>query len=691
MSDKQPNPLVDIPFTAGEQPTADKLTAVTAQLKTTVSDLGGMIGDPRGVGYRYNENIAQHLTMSWGIGDTGSLHGATLPLNIANLARLIGPASALNPRMLESSTQVQETIPAGVTFYKTKYPIDTGSAVTISVTDWTTSVGTSITTFTAANQYGYEADGRVYATTPSGAAGTITYNTNPTNYFGGANHPYSQWNVIPDPNQINSGGSGISWSGPTAGYYTATFPVITHQQSNIDNSSAALSDADINYNQTYTLPKVLTDYYSAGNVIPSGFLLLVNATTGIAYPDATYVYNTTTSVNIGGIDITDEINAGNAFFIITVGTSITQSVDHLRYQMNRHKHDQRFGEEAILAADIAGWASVAGADGPYVPSSLPNNHAPQYLMREGYNASEVGYNDNNIMLGALGVGSSTQGRGSKYSDTGDSYRLFFGTINTAYLYKDSTDRLWGYGSNGVILDTASNSYDVVAQAGLRVTDAGTTTSGMTYNLNSIEAQNGVAAGAATIGGNIMSKYGSGVFQGLVAGPTNNSINMAATDTAISKWEIDTDGTGAANYSTGSAWVAPRFYVLHYAEINVSTAAGSVTAGWVDQGAYFEREIALPSFMTSGNSYNSFTANEGSHVVLGGQVMVKADGVGYRYWPTGIDAANGVSGGGEQVSWYVNGSAIRVRVLQATGSDFATASSIDLKILLFVAANRVTMS
>ena len=66
MADKTSTTLVPITFAAGEQPPADKLTAITAQLRAGVGKMESLLGDPHGEGFPYASALSTQLSPAWG-------------------------------------------------------------------------------------------------------------------------------------------------------------------------------------------------------------------------------------------------------------------------------------------------------------------------------------------------------------------------------------------------------------------------------------------------------------------------------------------------------------------------------------------------------------------------------------------------------------------------------------------------
>jgi hypothetical protein len=437
-------------FVAGETPTAAKLNSITAQLKNASQQLEKALGDIRDQSYPYSAATAARLSAEYGRTDSAALGAAeTRTLDIANVARLIGPASALNPIVLPGSLTVTEAVPAGVNEFALEWMPEDPTALTFSVSGSGSAFHTRQSDpadLSAAGHYYVDAYGRIYCTraTHATSPGTVTYEINRESWFGGPGYEGSTYNVLPDPNQLASGGAGVSFgSVDSQGRYPATLPVATYAQFNTAMGSIALSSADPNYNEQLKLPLVLTENYTAGDFIPEGFILLKNFSTGEVYDQAEYTYNNSTSVLVGNVDLTDAISRGDKFYFVTVGTDITTSIDDLRRKM-RHGHERRFGEPLVPAYALSEWTKGPwGSEGSFVVSSIAGNHAPQYLHRYGYQSSENDWNDNNIMRGDIVLGVSGQSPGSYLgastgSLAGSTYKIAFGHPNRNYIHENQS-------------------------------------------------------------------------------------------------------------------------------------------------------------------------------------------------------------------------------------------------------------
>jgi hypothetical protein len=266
---------------------------------------------------------------------------------------------------------------------------------------------------------------------------------NPNKWNGGKNYAQAKFNVIPDPNQLTAGGDGCAIGALTPqSRYPVTLPICTHQQSNLAITSVVLNTADINYSQQLELPVVLVNNFTSGDSIPSGFLYLKNWTTNEMYEDATYFYDTESSIEVGNVDLSDAIASGDKFCIVTVGTDITTSIDDLRNKMF-HNHDRTHGEPFVVAEGIAGQVAQEGESGPFTYSNRPGNYFPQYLHRDGYTDTyDNNINARNAMRGDIMFGLSPATLGAYLGSTGETYGLRFGGIsNEARIYRNSDDDL----------------------------------------------------------------------------------------------------------------------------------------------------------------------------------------------------------------------------------------------------------
>lgn len=461
-------------FVEGETPSAAKLNSITAQLRNASQQLEKAVGDIHNQSYPYSSDHPDNLSIAYGRAAeaTGLSPDTTRPLDIANLARLIGPASALNPMVLEGTLQVTEDVPSGVYEFCLNYPPESTTSVTFTDNGVGSTFENQITlnpaNIAAPGDYYIDDLGRVFTTRETSATpNTVTYTVDRSSWNGGSQYLGSRFNVIPGPNQLAAGGNGCSIGGadPSDGSREIVTPTLTSAQFNETLDSTALSDQDPNYQEQLALPLVITAVYSAGETIPEGFIYLKNWTTGEVYDTATYSYVSSTAVKIGGVDITVEVDRGDVFALITVGTDVTTSIDDLRRKM-RHGHDRAYGEPLVPASAITNFtAGPWSSQGSFTKSTISGNVAPQYLHRYGYNALETEYNDANVMRGDLVLGKSSALAGSYVSDPTDASilidtnKLAFGHPNRNYIYERAT------GPQALVFHTEKSSLEMTAPEG----------------------------------------------------------------------------------------------------------------------------------------------------------------------------------------------------------------------------------
>ena len=669
-------------FVDGETPTAAKLSSITAQLRNAAEQLEQAVGDIHDESYPYSTSTTATLSPAWGRTAEGTpVSGAsTRALEIANIARLIGPASNLNPEVIGGSRSVTQDVPAEVHEFALKYPPASGSSFTFSDTTVFDDEVSGPLGLDADGDYYITDDGKVYtvSATDSTTPGTVQYTIDPDEWFGGPNYLGARFNVIPDPNQMSTG-TGCSVGALDAnGRRPVTLPTISHAQFNDDMDNSVLSPSDANYGQQLKLPLILTENYSVGETIPSGFLILKNWTTGEVYADAEYLYNGESSVLIGQVDITTEVDRGDKFCVVTVGTDITTSIDDLRRKMG-HTHDRSFGEPFVDVEGISGWtAGPWGSKGSFTASNIEGNYAPQYLHRYGHDTDEAGWNDENAMRGSIVLG-ATSGSPGSYVNTAPgqtSYSIYFtGAGGSAARIRKILNALeiTADDTGGIDLETSAGDIDLKSAGGIDldayggdvrtrgglhlIYDAGDSYVSSAPHL----ANSGMHMGGLT--GNADFGFGAVGADSLIAGPLNSQY----TD-GLDLWAIDENGstnsnstgTGANHYattqttqnydSTGAAngWVVPAFQVIHYAQWNRSftpkTVSGGSPAQW-DQMAYLQANIKLPDYL-----YDDFANNMGGNAVLGYTVMVKSPDVNNRWWTVGGSGRYGTDNGERIISY-----------------------------------------
>ena len=453
MADKKKAGVSVVPeFVAGEQPSAEKFNAIGVQLERAASELEKAVGDIWGESWPYTDADSTKLTLPYGrklkdAGPVDSVDENGQYLDIANIARLIGPASNLNPIILgnfgpegSSADYIDNvsTFQLGP-YAKDKrefllpYPPSDVHSMSFS--------GASASTYfasrksdhglvTSSGAWHCDDQGRltVWNAIPAGTEIYVTYNVKPVEWGNGPSVQGSTFNVIPDPNQIYNGGAGCTATLSGDGYLV-NLPSCTHAKSNYNVTSSALDENDINYGQQLYLPKVLQENFVVGNTIPEGFLYIRDNETGKVYNDATYVYQSANSLMVKNVTL----ETSHSFSILTIGSTITDNIHDIRHKLYRHSHDGSFGEPLVHIKDIVGILEDQPTKGQYLESPIKGNWMPQYLHRDGYSSSELDKNDNNALRGHLVIGlnptSVAAGQYVSSSTTGDSsdtYSICFG-------------------------------------------------------------------------------------------------------------------------------------------------------------------------------------------------------------------------------------------------------------------------
>lgn len=554
MADKFKRTLpVDISFTAGEMPTATKLNALVSGVKTALTTIEKFLGDGWDESYPYFSTSDTLAAPTINMFDT--VLGGEKKLEMTSLSRLIGPSSALNPKHLshvsETERSVTESITAGRTSFRLRYsPVDTSSLVWSDTTTFANrklSVGLVLV---AGDYYVNSFTGEVNTITTTGAGSTVTYKT--AGWFDAfAAYPGSSFNVIPDPNQATK----CTASGPTDGKYTITLPTITHQEADDTDLATALSDDDLNYGVQLQLPEVL-NHLASGDTIPEGFLYIRDDNTNEVFRSASYYYVSATQLKVGGVTL----DTSHGFTVITVGTTITQSIQDLQTKLFRLRRGLDSGY-AIKIDNVTGLVgpsrntSLSGSE-PYVPSEAPNNHLPQYLHRDGYFGTDYddgNINDSNGMRGDLVMLATTRnGSNTRAHLDSSSALIWFGKQTTGpqikyhrasgtqgYLYLKGPNE--GLYDDGVYVD---DQLSVVT--GIK---SGTTSSAGFLKWHVVEGTMVVSGGAGAgtmavttldgkdvVGISIVIEIGAGAWYG----PGDNAVRgyQASWDTVTDSIDID---------------------------------------------------------------------------------------------------------------------------------------------------------
>lgn len=707
MADKKKAGVSVVPeFVAGEQPTADKFNAISVQLERASSELEKSVGDVWGESWPYSTSSTTKLTLPYGrnLTNDGKVNNAYDSfLDIANIARLIGPAANLNPtfpeffdgeadpiysvedEVLQSTSATEERRE-----FWLRFPPDLSSSIPAPGG----TAGASLTRRTLTHDL-VRASGdwcvtedRKFTTfdpVPIGQSLTVTYQTTPQAWGTGPDVPGSTYNVIPDPNQTASTSGTQCTATPAGDGYTVQLPTASHTRINDNGTNTQLNgDGDIAEAAQLSLPRVLRDNFIAGDVIPEGFVYLRDNVTGKLYSDAVYRYNDSNTLRVENV----ELDVAHGFSVITIGSTITEAIHDLRYKWFRHSHDGTYGEAPIHVSSLAGILESEGDTGIYVTSQIANNWMPQYLHRDGYRADSDA-NDNNIMRGDLVIGKSSASPGSYHDASGLSYSLYLGDTLTGPRF---------YNNNGALVQYIQGMWDVTATTAVQIESGssisleadgyGTFQSENTLRLRSnsddVNIQGGlelktssnpyvpdylvdnVGLRVASLAGNVSATESNTVLGGLAAGPLSNGYGGAELDL----WAINENGKNpnasptptddgtthfgyATTLTTGVAvttgWVTPVFQVIHYAQQNLTfnpeDENGTFNPSW-SQTSHWQTNINLPRYL-----YDDMVDEKGGNAVIGCMVMVKSPWQNSRWFTNG----GGRFGtyGGEDIIAYID--------------------------------------
>ena len=461
-----------VQFTTGERLKAEKLNYLIDVLETNINHLGAAIGDI------YDENVSPDLKerSEWGKqfdSNNPATDSKKRRFDIANLARLIGPASNLNPqavRTINDPITITEEVPEGVIEYCFKYPIKSSVA---NIEGYANVINKE--NFIGPGLY-YIENNTIYFSNATDSEKTISYDTDPREYNGGPNYQGASFNVYPDPNQDDLENKlTVQYDQDPDGNvsYIITLPSIQNQQGSFAHNfeTTSLDNSDINLGSQLKWPEWIRNL-DDNSIIPSHSLYLKNYSLNESYLDAIYTKVSDTEILVTNLQIGNQECIDNYDLrVITVGTDITTSIDDLRNKMFLHKHDGSFGEPKINIKDITGFYETEAPSGPYYPSSTDWNHLSGYLHRDGYQPNSDIVNGDNAMRGPLMMGlvdfdPITNKEISSDQSNESSYGIYFGS-DRAYLKKFANKvlslislegKLSLYGADGVEVVGQENSF-----------------------------------------------------------------------------------------------------------------------------------------------------------------------------------------------------------------------------------------
>jgi len=651
---------ISVEFTQGEQPSGAKFQGWAAQTEAGLNKISTIVGDVWSENFP-SVNLFVHTER---------------PSTIANLARLIGPASMLNPlrqgRQELTETLDASTIPAGVNEFS--LVDDCGCSPPL---DWsgtfpagTLSVNSSIETalgnisgsvfssrknskdaVTSSGDYYVDLNGRVFTFDKTGSySGTETYTTKmyPDTYDG------ATMNVIPDFNQTTPLCNATS----ETGYFKVQLPTLTKYQHR-DSLGNLLEPGDVGAPPNdgsgvqALVPRVLSDTtgmnLSAGDAIPEGFMYLWDDTNKEIVSGASFLYDTTSSVRVTGATL-EETNT--RYRLITVGNTITEHLAWLTRRFDVHDHSGREHGFAINHADLSKMhidASTVSSEWSLTvsspPSTISGNDHPQYLSRYGWVSSLDAGQYDNAMLGHLFMAAD-------YSDfTANNYntsahsskRIYFGHQYT-FIYKDA--------SNNLIFD-AMNLFVNEGDTDAKITfgDDGPVFGYDSTSTTFYLTQSSSLASSRLEAGTVIATDETSPFSGT---PTNKNYAMMNADT--------TDGGKLLLYKSNGSYIKSYFNLdnpIVYFRENTS----AVTAELYLSSSSFKISASHKIVLNIGNisnltitdssSYTKITGSEGLYLQAGdaSSIVISA--------PVGItlDAGGGSSlvlASGGQVSFTGSG-------------------------------------
>jgi hypothetical protein len=473
---------VNVDFVDGEQPSSPKFDGWAGQTNNGMAFLAGVIGDVWGDEFGSNK-LYPHRAR---------------PGNIANIARLLGPASALNPcrqarQLLNVTINPAVDIPAAVNefqlpvvpieFYggvssdadKALHRPDSGAgAGTIQALLTTLDpavfnpAGRKLTkdAISAAGDWYIDNVGRVYTFTQTSAYGAAALQYRAQMHW--EFHDRQGLNVYPDWQETTTYCS-VSETGAGSGVYNIDLPMVTilPRERNIAYGSNQWEPGDTEPTDSlaYAPPEDYQAYFpysllatlTPGDPIPEGFMQLWDDTTGQVIDNLSFTLQTASRVTCTGAALSAAAafpgSDSTRYRLVTVGTTITESLQELAWKVDNHRHnDKVLGGSPILHKDLslnhiepatvgATWGTVITS----APSAIDGNDHPQYLNRYGW---QLGVDDGNYdgaMLGDIfmAAGHADYTANAYNNGLATSHAVMFGTTGS---YVDA-DTAGVYGMN----------------------------------------------------------------------------------------------------------------------------------------------------------------------------------------------------------------------------------------------------
>lgn len=490
MSDKfrRTAPLI-ISFADGEQPTAQKLTAVATQSRNGLALLESVIGDP------WNQG-----------GDTWLSDNS---LQLANLARAIGEMKYLNPAIYPSEEDFYFTEKlgdryagegAGHLLFAPTEGTSTGGGIPATYTIVTDTNSLFVTPVT--NEYDVDATGKFWVDQSTGrfrvygalaAADKITYQVSPSTADWVTNQE-TMPNIVPDARQALY--TGVRVSSASGKYFihlpprmpltlsdrefTERYPNANERADTLNlattvtpykmwtQASSALTGAGSEHYR-YRLPKEILDLYSGkanGTEYPQGFMYLYDQATKTIVENVRFYksslgdldYVIEVEADASDIDFSTYVSAveteaaysATGLSLIVLASPVARSVWTLANAFYQHKHDNKGALDSNVSHNSLGHLNPPTSDYTAHSARFPSNIPPwtgsrwefdphvSLLSRVGsYGGAHANRRDpnDNAMLGNLILANSVAVSGVflDAACTNSSFKIAFGANDGDYI------------------------------------------------------------------------------------------------------------------------------------------------------------------------------------------------------------------------------------------------------------------
>lgn len=312
---------IEASFFKGESPTPAKLEGVFTQISAAFDVLELALGD------------------MWHKSQDGS--SPLDPLYTVNLSRTMGDMALINPAIFSGTVNNEvEIVTKDSKVFALTYAPQTPSAVSFNDATVFQTYVASRSLVVIAGDYHVDSVGRVYTFLPTHASNDTQADYDYETV--GDSNASATFNVIPDPHDVNQTAACTAGTPDGGGFQIITLPIIT----DVNHP---------NYSDQLTLPQLLSGM-TTGAQIPSGFIKLWDNTND-AMVDSVAFYkesglNTVKAKATSALD-----TASDRYSLITVGSSITSTLQFLRDLIYSHAHSDNvtpfIHHEELLGIDVA--------------------------------------------------------------------------------------------------------------------------------------------------------------------------------------------------------------------------------------------------------------------------------------------------------------------------------------------------